>query len=196
MMGHGAVARYWQALPTWLANFKREIDMTESDLDDTGRRSFLLKATSVVGGAGVAASCIPFIDSMNPSADVLDRATTEFDLSAVKPGEVHTVAWQGKPVFVLHRTQDQIDKMEASNGSQIDPEPDSERVKKPEWLVVIGVCTHMGCIPNREAPGWLCHCHGSEYDNSGRVVRGPAPRNLDLPPYRFIAPDKIVIGNA
>lgn len=169
--------------------------MTESDeLDDTGRRSFLLKVTTVVGGAGVAASCLPFIDSMNPSTDVLLKATTEFDLSGVKPGEVHTVAWQGKPIFVLHRTQEQIKAMEASNGSSIDPEPDSNRVKQPEWLVVIGICTHMGCVPNREAPGWLCHCHGSQYDNSGRVVHGPAPRNLDLPPYRFIAADKIMIG--
>ncbi len=149
-----------------------------------------------MGGAGVAASCLPFIDSMNPTTDVLLKATTEFDLSGVKLGEVHSVAWQGKPIFVLHRTQEQIKAMEASNGSPIDPEPDSKRVKQPEWLVLIGICTHMGCVPNREAPGWLCHCHGSKYDDSGRVIRGPAPRNLEVPPYRFIAADKIMIGKA
>jgi len=172
-----------------------EIEMAESDaLDDTERRNFLLKVTSAVGGAGVAASCLPFVASMNPSADLLAKATTEFNLSGINPGDVRTVAWQGKPIFVLHRTQEQIKEMGVSNGSMIDPEPDSKRVKRPEWLVVIGICTHMGCVPNREAPGWSCHCHGSQYDDSGRVLRGPAPRNLDLPPYRFIAADKIMIG--
>lgn len=171
--------------------------MAESDtLDDLNRRDFLIKVTSVVGGAGAAAACLPFVASMNPSSDVLAKATTEFDLAGMNPGDMRTVAWQGKPVFILRRTQEQIKEMEASNGSPIDPEPDSKRVKKPEWLVVVGVCTHMGCVPNKEGPGWTCHCHGSQFDDSGRVTRGPAPKNLEVPPYQFIAADKIVIGKA
>lgn len=170
--------------------------MAESDaLDDTGRRDFLLKVTTAVSGVGVAAACLPFVASMNPSSDVLAKATTEFDLSGMKPGDMRTVAWQGKPIFILRRSQEQIQEMEASNGV-LDPEPDRQRVKQPEWLVVSGVCTHMGCVPNREGPGWLCHCHGSQFDNSGRVVRGPAPTNLEIPPYRFVASNKIIIGQA
>ncbi len=170
--------------------------MAESNiLDDTGRRDFLIKATSVVGGAGAAVACLPFIASMNPSADVLAKATTEADLSGIPAGGMHTIAWQGKPVFVLHRTEEQIGAMAASDGGT-DPEPDRQRVKLPEWLVVVGVCTHMGCVPNRESSGWMCHCHGSRYDDSGRVLRGPAPKNLEVPPYRFIAADKIIIGVA
>ena len=170
--------------------------MAENDtLDDPNRRNFLIKATSVVGGAGVAAACLPFVASMNPSSDVLAKATTEFALSGMNPGDMRTVAWQGKPVFVLRRTPEQIKEMAASNGG-LDPEPDQKRVKQPEWLVVVGVCTHMGCVPNKEGPGWTCHCHGSQYDDSGRVLRGPAPKNLEVPPYRFIAADKIVIGEA
>lgn len=166
------------------------------DLDDTGRRNFLLKVTSVVGGAGAVAACYPFVASMNPSADLLARANTEVDLSGIPEGGIHTVAWQGKPVFIFHRNADEIKAMATSKGG-FDPEPDSQRVKMPEWLVVIGVCTHMGCVPNKEGPGgWTCHCHGSKYDDSGRVIRGPAPKNLEVPPYRFIAADKIMIGEA
>jgi ubiquinol-cytochrome c reductase iron-sulfur subunit len=165
------------------------------ELDDTGRRDFLLKATTVVGGAGVAAASLPFVASMNPSAELLAKANTEVDLSGIPVGGMHTVAWQGKPIFILHRTPEEIKAMAISNGEK-DPEPDSERVKKPEWLVVIAVCTHMGCVPNKEGPGWICHCHGSQYDDSGRILRGPAPKNLEVPPYRFIADNKIMIGQA
>ena len=167
----------------------------ENTVSDTGRRDFLIKVTTVVGGAGVAVACLPFIDSMNPGSDVLAKATTEFNLSGMNPGDMRTVPWQGKPVFILRRTPEQISKMEASSGG-LDPEPDQKRVKQPEWLVVVGVCTHMGCVPNKEGPGWTCHCHGSQYDDSGRVTRGPAPKNLEVPPYRFIAADKIIIGEA
>ncbi len=168
--------------------------MAESDtLGDAKRRNFLIKATAAVGAAGAAAACLPFVASMNPSADVLARATTEVDLSGIPEGGMHTVAWQGKPIFIFHRTPEEIKAMEATSGV-IDPEPDSQRVQRPEWLVVIGICTHMGCVPNKGEAGWLCPCHGSEYDDSGRVVRGPAPKNLNLPPYKFIAADKIIIG--
>ena len=164
-------------------------------MNDSGRRNFLIKLTTAVGGAGVAATCVPFIASMDPSSDVLARAETEVELADIPPGGVHTVAWQGKPVFVVHRTPEEISAAEATNGV-IDPQADAKRVQHPEWLVVVGVCTHMGCVPNKEGPGWICHCHGSEYDDSGRVIRGPAPKNLEVPPYRFVAADKIVIGKA
>jgi ubiquinol-cytochrome c reductase iron-sulfur subunit len=114
-------------------------------LDDPNRRNFLIKATSIVGGAGVAAACLPFVASMNPSSDVLAKATTEVDLSGIPEDGVHTVAWQGKPIFIFHRNPEEIKAMEASEGG-FDPEPDSKRVKKPQWLVVVGVCTHMGCM--------------------------------------------------
>lgn len=159
------------------------------------RRSFLIKLTSVVGGAGVAATCVPFVASMNPSSDVLAKALTEVDLSGISPGGVHTVAWQGKPVFIVHRTPEEIAAAASSDGT-IDPVPDSKRALNPEWLVVVGVCTHMGCVPNKEGPGWVCHCHGSQYDESGRIVRGPAPKNLEVPPYHFASASRLVIGQA
>lgn len=169
--------------------------MENTILKDCDRRNFLIKLTSVVSGAGVVATCVPFVASMNPSSDVLAKAETDVDLSGITPGTMHTVAWQGKPVFIVQRTPEQIKAAEASNGG-FDPEPDSKRVQKPEWLVVVGVCTHMGCVPNKEGPGWICHCHGSEYDESGRVIRGPAPKNLEVPPYHFVTENKIVIGVA
>jgi ubiquinol-cytochrome c reductase iron-sulfur subunit len=164
-------------------------------VDDGNRRNFLIKLTSVVGGAGVAATCVPFVASMNPSTDVLAKAETEVDLTGITPGGIRTVAWQGKPVFILHRTPEQIDSVKTT-ANALDPEPDEKRVQRPEWLVVVGVCTHMGCVPNKEGLGWICHCHGSQYDDSGRVTRGPAPKNLEVPPYRFVADNKLIIGQA
>lgn len=165
-------------------------------VDDPGRRNFLGKITTVAGAGGAAAACWPFVSSMNPSADVLAKATTEVNLADIPPGGVHTVPWQGKPVFIVHRTPEEIKNAEASPGT-IEPEPDSKRVKRPEWLVVVGVCTHLGCVPNRNAEGgWLCPCHGSMYDASGRVIRGPAPKNLEVPLYTFEGDSKLVIGKA
>ncbi len=160
---------------------------------DPKRRDFLVKATGVATGVGVGAAAIPFIESMKPSADVMSKSTTEVNLAGIPKGETRTVEWQGKPVFILHRTEEQIRAM-AETPDTKDPEPDSERVKKPEWLVVVGLCTHLGCIPNRTADGWFCPCHGSVYDNSGRIMQGPAPRNLDVPRYQFISSEKILIG--
>lgn len=171
--------------------------MADGDnVDNPGRRKFLGKITTVAGASGAAAACWPFVSSMNPSEDILAKATVEVDLANIPPGGEHTIPWQGKPVFIVHRTPEEISHAQASNGT-IDPEPDSKRVQNPEWLVVVGVCTHLGCVPNRNAEGgWLCPCHGSMYDASGRVVRGPAPRNLEVPQYSFVGPDKIVIGKA
>jgi ubiquinol-cytochrome c reductase iron-sulfur subunit len=164
-------------------------------ITDVSRRDFLGGVTAVVAGAGVVAACIPFISSMNPTADVLAVATTEVDLKSISLGETKTVPWQGKPIFVMHRTTEEIAAMQVSDGG-FDPETDEKRVEKPQWLVVIGICTHLGCVPNKIAAGWLCPCHGSVYDNSGRVLKGPAPKNLYLPPYHFVSEEKILIGNA
>lgn len=161
--------------------------------DHPARRDFLGAATVVVAGAGVCAASWPLISSMNPTADVKSRATTEVDISKFKPGEVNTVAWQGKPVFIVRRTPQQIAQVQDSPGGK-DPQPDSERVQQPEWLVVVGICTHLGCVPARGEEGWVCPCHGSRYDLSGRILRGPAPRNLEVPPYKFVSPEKILIG--
>ncbi len=171
--------------------------MSGSDtVDNPDRRNFLGKITTVAGVSGAAAACWPFVASMNPSADVLAKATTEVDLNNIPPGAESTVAWQGKPVFIVHRTPEQISKMQSSE-TTIDPQPDAKRVLNPEWLVVVGICTHLGCVPNRNPEGgWLCPCPGSMYDASGRVVRGPAPRNLEVPVYSFVGNDKLVIGKA
>jgi len=167
----------------------------DNDIEQPERRDFLEKATIAVGSVGVACTAWPFIDSMNPSASVTSKATTELDLTGIAPGESKTVEWQGKPVFVLHRSAEQVKAMQASQGGK-DPAPDTQRVINKEWLVVIGVCTHLGCVPNRDKQGWMCPCHGSAYDDSGRILHGPAPRNLDLPPYMFITNNKIVIGKS
>lgn len=161
--------------------------------EDPERRDFLTTTTGILAGAGVAAACWPFISSMNPAADARARSMTEVDLKTIAPGSSMTVEWQGKPVFVLHRTESQVRAMAASSGRK-DPQQDQERVIVPQWLVVIGLCTHLGCVPLRQEDGWHCPCHGSVFDNSGRILRGPAPRNLDVPDYAFTADEKLVIG--
>ena len=172
--------------------------------DDGGsRRDFLLTSSIVVGGAGVIAAALPFIDFMNPSADVLALASLEFDISGVEVGQAITVLWRKKPVFIRHRTEKEIKEAEDTPLSALkDPQPDSARVEKPEWLVLVGICTHLGCIPKGQAPGdpkgdydgYFCPCHGSHYDSSGRIRKGPAPRNLVVPPYEFLSDTTIRIG--
>lgn len=169
------------------------------------RRDFLILTASAVGAVGTAAVVWPFIDSMNPSADVLAQSTTDVDLSQIQPGQAITVMWQGKPVFIRNRTPEEINAAEQTPLSElIDPQSDQARVKtgKAQWLVVVGICTHLGCVPNGQKPsqdrgkygGWLCPCHGSLYDTSGRVRRGPAPTNLVVPPYTFLSETSIRIG--
>ena len=162
------------------------------------RRDFLLIATSAVAVVGTALAAWPFIDSMNPAADTLALASTGVDLAPVEVGQRITVVWRGKPVFIDHRPAQEIQAAEAVPLSElVDPQPDSARVQKPEWLVVVGVCTHLGCIPiAHQGPydGYFCPCHGSVYDTSGRIRQGPAPLNLALPPYEFLSDTKIRIG--
>jgi ubiquinol-cytochrome c reductase iron-sulfur subunit len=167
------------------------------------RRDFLLLTAGALGGVGAVISIWPFIDSLNPARDVLALSTTEVDLAPVQAGQRLTVSWRGKPVFIDHRTPDEIKAAQDVDISRLpDPQNDSDRVKKPEWLVMIGVCTHLGCIPLGQKPGddrgsfggWFCPCHGSVYDTSGRIRQGPAPQNLIVPPYEFTSDTAIKIG--
>lgn len=169
------------------------------------RRDFLNMAAASTATVGLAAAVWPFIDSMNPSAGERSTATLVFDPSKVIPGSGVTVQWRGKPVFIRRRTAAEIKRAEADDSAKlIDPQTDDQRInpKHREWLVVIGICTHLGCIPigNRitekrgDWGGWFCACHGSQYDLSGRVRHGPAPRNLAIPPWQFTADGKIKIG--
>lgn len=141
---------------------------------------------------------VKFVSSMSASADVLALASAEFDISAVTPGKTITVKWRGKPVFIRHRTPAEIaDSVAVPMSALRDQEQDDERVIKPNWLVVLGICTHLGCVPISGAGdynGWFCPCHGSHYDVSGRIRKGPAPLNLEVPPYKFTEESKILIG--
>ena len=167
------------------------------------RRDFLYLASAAMGAVGAASLAWPFINYWNPSADVLALSTTDVDLKPVAVGQAITVVWQGKPVFVRHRTPDEIKAAESVPLADLpDPQPDSKRVKKPEWLIMVGVCTHLGCVPLGQKPtdpkgefgGWFCPCHGSQYDTSGRIRKGPAPANLPIPPYAFTDDTTIRIG--
>ncbi len=167
------------------------------------RRDFLYLSTAAVGAVGTALAVWPLIDSMNPAADVLALATIEIDLSAIEVGQSITVNWRGKPVFIRRRTAEEIQTAGAVDLADLpDPEPDSERAEKPEWLILVGVCTHLGCIPlgqgvtdpRGDFDGWFCPCHGSHYDTSGRIRKGPAPKNLAVPSYRFVEDNLVRIG--
>ncbi|KAI4493386.1 PREDICTED: cytochrome b-c1 complex subunit Rieske, mitochondrial-like [Polistes canadensis] len=140
-----------------------------------------------------------YIMFLAPSRDVIATAQTEATLSNIPEGKVATIKWRGKPVFIYHRMQDTIEQERDVNLSILrDPQTDEERVKKPEWLIVIGVCTHLGCIPIPNAGiipgGFFCPCHGSHFDGSGRIRKGPAPTNLNVPEYKFINNDTVIIG--
>jgi ubiquinol-cytochrome c reductase iron-sulfur subunit len=165
---------------------------------DASRRDILYIATGAAAVVAAGAVVWPLVQQMNPDASTLALASTEVDLSAIPEGQIVTVKWRGKPVFVRHRTKKEIAAAEQVPLAQLpDPEADSKRVKKPEWLVVVGVCTHLGCIPlghEGEFDGWFCPCHGSTYDTSGRIRSGPAPTNLEVPQYAFLSDTKIKIG--
>ncbi|TDI62720.1 MAG: ubiquinol-cytochrome c reductase iron-sulfur subunit [Alphaproteobacteria bacterium] len=179
-----------------------EAHVEEDQSPDTDRRDFLYIATTAVAGIGAAISLWPFIDQMNPTANVQALATTEVDLSPIETGQTIKVVWQGKPVYVRHRTQEQIKAAQSAPVDDLpDPETDADRVQQDQWLIVVGICTHLGCIPvsdpdnlRGEFGGWFCPCHGSHYDDSGRIRKGPAPDNLAVPPYQFIDDNKILIG--
>ncbi len=167
--------------------------------DDASRRDFLYVFSGTAAAVGVGVTAWPFIDQMNPSAATKALATTEVDLAPIQPGQQITVIWQGKPVWVRRRTPEEIAQVRSMAMSELkDPEPDEERVKKAEWLIVIASCTHLQCIPNRDNAaqqgGYLCACHGSVYDASARILRGPAPKNLAVPKYDFLSDTLVRIG--
>ena len=156
-----------------------------------------------IGGVGVAVFMWPFLKSMNPAEDTLALGSTEVDLSDISIGQSITVKWRGRPVFIRRRTQEEIVEANSVDVASLrDPMEDKDRVQQDEWLVLEGVCTHLGCVPlgqkmtdtKGEYNGWFCPCHGSHYDTSGRVRKGPAPDNLPVPPYKFISDTKIIIG--
>jgi len=174
--------------------------VTATSVEPT-RRDFLYIATGTVAAVGGAASLVPLISQMNPDASTIAAgAPVEVDLSPIAEGQVIKVFWRSKPIFISHRTKKEIE--EARNvqlASLPDPQADADRVKagKDQWLVLIGICTHLGCIPlahQGNYDGWFCPCHGSQYDTSGRIRQGPAPKNLFLPPYKFLTDSRIRIG--
>ena len=189
--------------------------MTATTHDAGTRRDFLYVASGAVGAVGVAAAAWPFIDQMNPSAAALALAATEINISTIQAGQQIVFKWRGHPLFVRRRTPAEIAASKAVDVNSL-PDPlayndslpdsapatDANRAIKPEWLVLIGVCTHLGCTPTVSTPatpegeygGWLCHCHGSQYDTACRIRKGPAPRNLEVPPYAFLSDTRIKVG--
>ncbi len=168
-----------------------------------GRRQFLFVTSVATAFAGLNFFVWPFIDSLNPAADVQALASTEVDLTPIESGQSITVVWRGKPIFIRHRTEAEIAAARSVDLSKLpDPQPDTARTLKPEWLVVVGICNHLGCIPRGQRPtdphgaynGWFCPCHGSHFDTSGRIRKGPAPNNLAVPQYTFIDDEHIRIG--
>ena len=175
--------------------------------DDEGRRDFLVLAGGVFAAVGGAISLWPFIHQMNPDATAQALASAEIDLKPVKEGQAITVMWRGKPVFIRNRTKDEVAKAIATPLSELSDRTnaaDKDRTKKGKenWLILVGICTHLGCIPKGQSladqkgdyGGWFCPCHGSHYDTAGRIRKGPAPRNLEVPPYEFVSDTKIRIG--
>ena len=189
--------------------------MAATTHDAGTRRDFLYVASGAMGTVGVAAIAWPFVDQMNPSTAALALASTEVDLSTVQPGQQVIVKWRGHPLFVRRRTPAEIASAKAVDVNSL-PDPlarnanlpdnalatDQDRATKPEWLILIGVCTHLGCTPTVSTPqmpegdygGWLCHCHGSMYDTAGRIRKGPAPENLAVPPYTFLTDTRVKVG--
>ena len=171
--------------------------------DGVTRRDFLEYAAGGMGAVGAVAAGWALVDNMNPAADTLALSTTEVDLEPIEPGQSITVVWQKKPVFVRRRTEAEIQEAQQTALDALpDPMSDADRVQKAEWLILVGICTHLGCIPlgqkdtdeKGEYGGWFCPCHGSHYDTSGRIRKGPAPENLAVPPYQFLDDTRILIG--
>ncbi|MBI3677294.1 MAG: ubiquinol-cytochrome c reductase iron-sulfur subunit [Proteobacteria bacterium] len=179
------------------------------------RRDFIYIATGAAAAVGGALAAWPFIDQMNPSSAVLALASIEVDIASIQPGQSVTFKWRGHPLFVRRRTPKEIAEANGvalsdlkdplarnANLAEDAPATDRNRSTKPEWLVLVGVCTHLGCTPTVSTPqvpqgeygGWLCHCHGSQYDTAGRIRKGPAPENLAVPPYSFLSATRLKVG--
>jgi len=192
-------------------------NMPLPDSDEPTRRDVIMVAAGGFAAAGAALALWPLLDQMNPDQSALSLATTEVDLAHVEPGQAVTVMWRGKPIFIRHRTDAEIAAAQdlpvddlpdplARNANLPDnaPATDENRTTKGRepWLVMIGICTHLGCIPKGQAVGdykgeyggWFCPCHGSQYDTAGRVRKGPAPQNMAIPPYAYLSDTKVKIG--
>ena len=192
--------------------------MAHIDTDEPTRRDFLYVATGAFAAVGGAAAIWPLIDQMNPDASALALASIEVDLSSIEVGQSITVQWRGKPVFVRRRTAAEVEEAKSvpveilpdpiarnDNLSGDVPATDENRAAegKEEWLVMVGICTHLGCVPKGQKVGdakgdfggWFCPCHGSHYDTAGRIRKGPAPQNLEVPVYSFLSDDRIKIGS-
>lgn len=179
-----------------------------NDKEEPNRRDFIVLSGGAFAAVGAAATIWPFIDQMNPDAGAVALASIEVDLTPIKEGQAITVMWRGKPIFIRNRTRDEINlanEVDLANLPDASaPVLDTSRTKegKENWLVLVGICTHFGCIPKGqkmgdtkgEYGGWFCPCHGSHYDTSGRIRKGPAPRNLDVPPYEFVSDTMIKLG--
>ena len=169
-----------------------------SDQKKTKRRDLIFTASYTLGAVGVGSAVWPLIDQMNPDASVKALASTEVDVSNIQPGQSITVLWRGKPVFIKRRTEEEIEEARKVDLKKLPhPEKDEDRAKNPEWLVMLGMCTHLGCVPlgnKGEFGGWFCPCHGSHYDVSGRIRKGPAPTNMEIPKFEFVDSNTIKIG--
>lgn len=170
---------------------------------DETKRDFLYLTAGAMAAVGAGSLVWPFVDSMNPAKDTLALASIDVDLSAIPEGQAITVTWRGKPVFIRHRTATEIAESKNVNLSDLpDPQADADRVQKEQWLIMVGVCTHLGCVPlgqkssdvKGDFGGWFCPCHGSHYDTAGRIRKGPAPKNLGIPEYTFLTDTKVRIG--
>lgn len=178
-------------------------DTQDHDGHSGSRRDFLYLSAGAFAGVGGAIALWPFVDSMNPSAEVLALSSVEVDVAQVEVGQRITVKWRGKPVFIDRRTPAAIAEAVDTPLSELrDPETDAQRTDRPEWLVVVGVCTHLGCVPLGQKAseprgdwgGWFCPCHGSQFDTAGRIRKGPAPTNLVVPAHTFLTDTNIKIG--
>lgn len=187
-----------------MSSAKNKDQKSNVDKGET-RRDFLYLTAAAFGAVGAGSVAWPFIHQMNPAADTLALASTEVNLSPIEEGQSITVMWRGKPVFIRHRTAEEIEKAKADDTADLrDAETDADRVKEGQekWLVMVGICTHLGCVPlgqkdsdvKGEYEGWFCPCHGSHYDTSGRIRKGPAPKNLPVPDYTFLTDTTIRIG--
>jgi ubiquinol-cytochrome c reductase iron-sulfur subunit len=196
---------------------QEEAELATGTADEPNRRDFIVIAAQAFAGVGAALALWPFIQQMNPDASTQALASIEVDVSPVKEGQAITVSWRGKPVFVRHRTAEEVRAAKEVKVAELvdrsarndalpesTPATDLNRTKKGKenWIILVGICTHLGCIPKGQSlndsrgdfGGWFCPCHGSHYDTAGRIRRGPAPRNLEVPIYEFVSDSKIKIG--